>query len=110
VETVWRHLATRPRVYLFVAGGHLLETCFTVIVCLLLVQLGWPKIAFVVVGLSSILLLPWLIFEPLVAWRTGHACGDFSGMWFLAKLPTVIFVAGLVAIRVGLAWYAANNA
>jgi hypothetical protein len=107
VETVWRHLVTTPRVYLFVAGGLLLETVFTTIVSVLLVQFGWPKMALAVVGLSLVLIVPWLILEPLMAWRTGHAWGDFSGMWFIAKLPTVILVLGLLAVRALLGWYAA---
>lgn len=107
VETVWRHLATTPRVYLFVAGGLLLETLFTIIVTVLLVQFGWPKMAVAVVGLSLVLLVPWLVLEPIMVWRTGHAWGDFSGMWFLAKLPTAILVLALLVIRVLLLPYAA---
>jgi len=106
VETVWRHLATRPRVYFFVAGGLLLETVFTSIVSVLLVQFGWPKMALALVGLSLIMFVPWLLLEPIMVWRTGHAWGDFSGMWFIAKLPTVILVLALLAIRVVLGWYA----
>jgi hypothetical protein len=48
-----------------------------------------------------------LVLDLPLAWVRGHPCGDVSGLWRLAKLPTALFVLALLAIRVVLLWYAA---
>jgi hypothetical protein len=107
VESQLRHLVTIPRVYLFVAGGMLLETFVTSIAALLLVQFGLPKMAIAVLAVSLVMFVPYLILDSFLTWRARHACGDFSGMWFLAKWPTAPLVMTLLVIRVLLVWYAA---
>jgi hypothetical protein len=86
----------------------LLETVFTAVAVVVLVQLGLSKVALVVVGLSLLLFVPWLVMEPIMVRRTGHAWGDLSGMWFLAKMPTLLLVPALLAIRILLIWYATS--
>jgi hypothetical protein len=101
-ETVWKHLTTTRRVYLFVAGGLVLETVFTIIVAVSLVQLGWAGLALAVLSLSLLMDASYLLVDMVMALRTGHAWGDFSGMWFLAKLPTALLVLVLLAPRAAL--------
>ena len=102
-----RHLRTTPRLYLYTAGGMLLETAFTVIVSVILLLAGLPKLVLVIAGLSLWL---WLVYVMLVdvpmAIRRGHPWGDLSGLWWLAKGPTLILAVGMLLIRVGLLWAA----
>ena len=107
LATLQRHLPTTPRLYLYTAGGLLLETLFTAVVTLALVHAGWPNVALVVVGVSLWLLLMYLVVDPVMTWRRGHPFGDFAGLWALAKLSTALLALVLLAVRVGLLWYAA---
>ena len=106
VDAVWSHLKTTPRVYLYVSGGLLLETLFVISVSIALMLLGWPKFAFVIVGLSLLMFLPWLVVDAIMIWR-GRIYGDLSGLWGLARVPTTIFVLVLLAVRGLLLYYAA---
>jgi hypothetical protein len=101
-ETVWKHLTTTRRVYFFVAGGLLLETLFTIIVAVSLVQFGWAGLALAVLSVSLLMDASYLLVDMVMALRTGHAWGDFSGMWFLAKPPTALLVLVLLAPRAAL--------
>ncbi len=108
LATMWRHLVTTPRLFLYTAGGHLLETLFTVVAVVVLVQLDWPKLAFMVAMMSTFLVgIGVLVMDLPIAWFRGHPCGDVSGMWRLAKLPTLGLVLAMFAIRIILLWHAA---
>ena len=103
-----RYLVTTPRLFLYTAGGLLVETLFSVVAVIALVQSGWLKLAFMVALMSACLFGgAVLVLDLPLAWRRGHPCGDVSGLWALAKVPTALLVLSLLAIRILLLWYAA---
>jgi hypothetical protein len=104
VAHIWQRLQTTPKVYLYTSGGLILETAFMAVVSVVLLFFGWPKIAFAVAGLSLMLLLPWLVVDAVSIYR-GRIAGDLSGLWYLARLPTVLFIVGLLATRGAILWY-----
>lgn len=105
VGLVWQYLKTTPKVYLYVSGGVALETFVVVMASVLLIVSGWPRMAIAITGLSSAMLLPWLIIDSVMIAR-GRIFGDFSGMWLLSSLPTAVIMLGMIAIRVLLLWWA----
>jgi hypothetical protein len=108
LATMIQHLVTTPRLYLYVAGGLLTETAFSAAATISLVQLGWRNIGFLVAFMSFCFYVgAVLILDVLMASIRGHACGDVSGMWALAKWPTAALAVGLLVVRVFLLWYAA---
>jgi len=108
LATMFRHLPTTPQLYVYTAGGFLAETFFTFAATLVLVQFGWSGLAFVIAIMSlGMNLIAVLVLDLPLAWRIGHPAGDVSGLWTLAKLPTVLVVLAMLAIRIGLVWYVA---
>jgi hypothetical protein len=105
VELVWEFLKTKPKVYLFVAGGFLWETLFTVTLGTVLILSGYPKMAWAIAGLSLMIALPWLILDPIMICR-GRIFGDLSGLWFLNRPATLGFIFVLIASRGFLLWWA----
>lgn len=102
-----RHLPTTPRLYLYTAGGMVLETAFTVIVSVTLLLVGLRKLAFVLAGGSLWLWVAYVLLMDLpMAIRRGHPWGDVSGMWWLARGPTLIFAVAMLGIRLFLVWAA----
>ena len=106
VDVVWRYLETKSRVYLYVSGGLLLETVFTISISIALILFGWLKMALVIVGLSLVMFLLWLIIDMISILR-GRIVGDLSGLWGLAQIPTAILVVLFLAARGLTLWYAA---
>ena len=106
VELVWQYLRTTPKVYLYVAGGLLFETLVTTSAGIALLLTGWPKLAFVIAGLSLLMALPWLFIDAIMAWR-GRIYGDLSGLWLLARLPTALLVVLFLTTRGLVIWFAA---
>mgnify|MGYP007059380839 CR=1 FL=1 len=106
VELIWQHLKTKPRVFVYVSGGILLETVFTSVVGSTLLLSGQPKLAFMLVGLSLFLVLPWIIVDAIAVMR-GRVVGDLSGLWNLARLPTILLVAFTLSVRGLILWQAA---
>lgn len=96
---IWSRLVTPGRVYLFVCGGLLVETLFTVAVTAAFVQSGWRFWGFAVALSSLILYASNVLFSMLDTWRRGVIGGDVPGLWALAKVPTVILTLALLAIR-----------
>jgi hypothetical protein len=105
VELVWEFLKTKPKVYLFVAGGFLWETLFTVTLGTVLILSGYSKMAWAIAGLSLMIALPWLILDPIMICR-GRIFGDLSGLWFLNRPATLGFIFVLIASRGFLLWWA----
>jgi hypothetical protein len=100
-----RHLRTTTRLFLYTAGGMMFETLFTTAACAILLAVDWPKLAFVFAALSAWLWASYVLFMDLPqAIRHGYPAGDLSGMWWLAKLPTLVFAAAMMGIRVALLW------
>ena len=104
IAAVWRYLPRRPQVFLYVAGGFALETLFTVTATLALNAAGFSKIAWVVLMLSTFGVVWWLVLDALRTLR-GRICGDFSGLWALARLPAALFILAIVASRGAALWY-----
>jgi hypothetical protein len=105
IDLQWQHLKTMPRVYTYVSGGLILETVFTVCLSVVLIAVDRPKIAFAVAGVSLLMFLPWLIIDGVSICR-GRIAGDLSGLWFLARIPTLMLLFLFVATRVAIIWYA----
>lgn len=105
VELVWQYLKTTSRVYLYVSGGVALETLFVIVASVILMLSGWPRIAITVIGLSFIMLFPWLIIDTIMIAR-GRIFGDFSGLWLLSPVPTALIMLAMIAVRGVLFWWA----
>jgi hypothetical protein len=105
IDVQWQRLKTIPRVYAYVSGGLLLETVFTVCLSVLLFAVDRPKIAFAVAGVSLLMFLPWLVIDGVSVCR-GRISGDLSGLWFLARIPTLVLLVLLLATRGAIIWYA----
>ena len=102
-----RHLLTTPRLYLYTAGGMLLETAFLLAVCLLALQWSQQWLVLLVAGMSlGILLVYVVVMDVPMAIRRGYPWGDVSGLWWLAKAPTVVLILGMLMIRGALVWAA----
>lgn len=106
-DLLWRHLKTALRVYAYVSGGLVVETVFTVCVGVSLISLDRPKTALALAGLSLVMALPWLVVDGISVYR-GKVSGDLSGLWFLARTPTVVLLAVFLASRGAIIWYAAG--
>jgi hypothetical protein len=106
VEVSRRYLSTRAAAFRWVAGGLVVETTFTVLLCVLAMQLGWQSVAFwaAVLSLATYLInvllmdVPWALIHH-------HACGDTSGLWEIARLPALVVTTLMVAIRLLLVGY-----
>jgi hypothetical protein len=108
LATMSRHLRTTARIFLYTAGGLLVETLFSIVVVVALVQSGCPTLAFMVALMSACLLGgAVLVLDLPLAWLRGHPCGDVSGLWALARFPTALLVLASLGIRILLLWYAA---
>lgn len=105
VELVRQHLKTPPRVFLYTAGGILLETLFTTIVGVSLLVFGESRLALVLVAFSLFLLLPWILIDTVAVLR-GRIVGDLSGLWALAPISTVILVGICLSARGVIMWQA----
>ncbi len=106
VEVSRRYLPTRAAAFRWVAGGLVTETGFTIIVCILTVQLGWRSVAFwmAVTSLAMYLINVLLMDIPWAMIRR-HAFGDTSGLWEISRLPALVVTALMLAIRLLLVWY-----
>jgi hypothetical protein len=105
INLQWQHLKTTPRVYIYVSGGLILETMFTVCLSVALIAIDQPKIAFALAGMSLLLFLPWLVIDGISVCR-GRIAGDLSGLWFLSRVPTLLLLVIVLASRVAILWYA----
>jgi hypothetical protein len=107
LEVMRRHLITTPRLYLYTAGGMLLETAFMLAVCILALQWREQWLVLLVAGMSLGILLVYLVVMDLpMAIRRGYPWGDVSGLWWLAKAPTAVLILGMLMIRGVLVWAA----
>lgn len=104
IELVWQHLQTSPRVYTYVCGGLVFETMFTVCVSVVLIASDRPGMALAVAGLSLVMILPWLVVDGISVCR-GRVSGDLSGLWLLARMPTLVLLIVFLAARGAIIWY-----
>ena len=101
IAIIWKCLRTTPRVYTYVAGGLIAETIFTIVATMTLVSIGQPKAAFLVVFLSLLGNGGWVVADTIAVLR-GRTLGDWSGMWHVAKIPTIAFLLAYFVVRAAL--------
>jgi hypothetical protein len=107
VAIMQRHLGSGARLFLYTAGGMIVGTAFTVAVAVLAKEAGFRGMAIMIAAQSLAMGLIYIFVMDLpMALRRGYPWGDVSGMWFIAKVPTVVFVVGLLAVDGLLLWYA----
>jgi hypothetical protein len=101
-----RYLTSRGAAFRWVAGGMVVETTFTAVLCLTAFQLGWTFLAFwvAVVSLAMYLVNVLLMDIPWALLR-GHAIGDTSGLWTIAKMPAALLTILMLTVRIVLVWY-----
>jgi hypothetical protein len=106
VEVSRLYLSSRAAAFRWVAGGLVMETGFTTIVCILAVQLGWRSVAFwtAVISLAMYLINVLLMDIPWALIRR-HAFGDTSGLWEISRMPAVVVTLLMLAVRLILVWY-----
>ncbi|HEX6986990.1 MAG TPA: hypothetical protein VF170_16550 [Planctomycetaceae bacterium] len=101
-----RHLTSAPRLFLYTAGGLLMETVFTTVAVLAAKSAGWPGVALMIAGQSLCLFAIYVLVMDLpMALRRGYPWGDVSGLWFIARGPTALLVTALLLVRGLLLWY-----
>jgi hypothetical protein len=102
-----RYLGSGARLYLYTAGGLIVGTVFTAAAVVLTKMAGLSGMATMIAGQSLGMGLIYIFLMDLPqALRRGYPAGDVSGMWFIAKTPTVVFVLVLLVIDGLLLWYA----
>ncbi len=108
VEVSRRYLSSRAAAFRWVAGGLATETIFTAVACVLAAQLGWRAVAFWMAAISSAMYLINVLLMDL-PWAVIHrrVFGDTSGLWAIARVPTIVMVILMVSVRLMLLWYVA---
>jgi hypothetical protein len=107
VAIMQRHLGSGARLFLYTAGGMLLGTVFNVPAVVLPKEAGFSGMAIMIAAQSLGMGLIYIFVMDLpMALRRGYPWGDVSGMWFIAKIPTVLFVFGVLVVDGLLLWYA----
>ena len=83
------------------------ETVFTTLLCLTALQFGWTFFAFWIAAVSlGMYLINVLLMDIPWALVRGHAFGDTSGLWTIARTPAALVTILLLAVRIFLVWYA----
>ena len=99
VAIMQRHLGSGARLFLYTAGGMLVGTIFNVPAVVFAKEAGFPGIAIMIAAQSLGMGVIYIFVMDLpMAMRRGYPWGDVSGMWFIAKIPTVLFVFGVMAV------------
>lgn len=85
----------------------LLGTVFNVPAVVVAKVAGFTAMAIMIAAqsLGMGLVYIFVMYLPM-ALRRGYPWGDVSGMWFIAKIPTVLFVLGVLVVDGLLLWYA----
>lgn len=100
-------LPTSGRLFLYTAGGFLLETVAACAIVGLLLACGWLWPAQVVAVCSLWLFCSYVLMMDLpMTIKCGFPCGDLSGLWKIARIPAVLLAGGMLAVRLGLLWLA----
>jgi hypothetical protein len=107
VAVMQRHLGSGVRLFLYTAGGLIVGTVFTVAAVVLAKTAGLAGMATMIAAQSLGMGLIYIfVMDIPQALRRGYPAGDISGMWFIAKVPTAMFVIGMLALDGLLLWYA----
>jgi hypothetical protein len=98
-------LPTSPRLFLYTAGGFLLETLFAAGAVGAALALGYRWPAQVVALCSAWLLGSYVLLMDLpFTLRHRVPCGDLSGLWWVARVPAAVLAVVLFAVRALLLW------
>ncbi len=98
-------LPTPARLFLYTAGGFLLETAFAVGVVSAALALGYRWPAQVVAVCSLWLLGSYVLLMDLpFTLRYRVPCGDLTGLWWVSRAPTAVLAVVLFAVRGLLLW------
>jgi hypothetical protein len=93
-------LPTPGRLFLYTAGGFLVETVGAVGAVCVALALGYRWPAQVVALCTSWLLVSYVLLMDLPhTLRTGMPCGDLSGLWRIARVPTAVLAVAMFAVR-----------
>jgi len=107
VAMMQRILGSGARRFLYTAGGVLMGTVFTVAAAVFAKEAGFSGIAIMIAGQSLAMgLISMFVMDLPMALRRGYPSGDVSGMWSIAKIPTVVVVFGSLAADGLVLWYA----
>ena len=87
-------LGTTPRCYLYVAGGFLLETLFSAVAIPALVESGAREVGFLLAFTTCLCYGFYLLYDVPTTLIRKFPCGDTSGLWSIARLPTALLVLG----------------
>jgi len=102
-----RYLSTRAAAFRWVAGGMVMGTIFNTLVYMTAFLLGWTFLAFWIAVISlAMYLVNVLLMDLPWALLRGHPCGDTSGMWMIAKLPTTLLAILMVVLDIFMIWLA----
>ena len=100
-----RYISTRGAAFCWVAGGLVVGTTFTTIVCVTAFLFGWTLIAFWIAAISlSMYLVNVLVMDIPRALIQGHSVGDTSGLWTIAKIPTASLTILILSLHIFLIW------
>lgn len=83
----------------FVAGGFLVET----VVLLLIASMfqGFGTFSLIAVGVSTTLVLMYLVSDVALSRRDARPYGDMAAMWTIAAVPTVVALVAVLLLRTG---------
>ena len=101
IEVSRRYFATRWAAFRYVAGGIVVGTVFSAALCVCAMLLGQDGLAVWVAYFSlAMYLINMLLMDIPCAVYYGHAVGDTSGLWQIAKLPTVALTILVLSVYV----------
>ena len=84
----------------------ILGTAFTVATSVLAKEVGFSGIAIMFAAQSlGMGLIDIFVMDLPMALRRGYPRGDVSGMWSIARLPTVVLVVSVLTADGILLWY-----
>ncbi len=102
-----RYLCTRAAAFRWVAGGMVVGTIYNTLLYTTAFWLGWTLLAFWIALLSlAMYLINVLLMDLPWAMLRGQPCGDTSGMWMIAKMPTALVAILMVVLDIFLVWLA----
>ncbi len=103
LELMRRHVPSVRGQLVYISGGFLFETTFTMLMAVILQMAGIELFAVIIVGLSLLFYLVYLLALDLPHARaTGEPYGDSTLMYTLAPTLAICWSIGMVVIRIGL--------
>jgi hypothetical protein len=100
------YLGSGRRLFLFVAGGFLLESIVAIAAFALALEVEQQGVAAMVALMSFCLNAVYVVFMDLpLTLRHGQPFGDLSGLWYIAKAPALTVGVGLFASRGVMLWW-----